>query len=600
MAYVLDKAQLATELQVVTPWMTTWSRLEVLPSSPDLAAGLQAPIADPLWLLHRQWAFLEWRGEDAGSPIDLRLTGQRGRMSRFHAGRIGSAPADDAVSINNQAVPMEVTVEREDPGAQRRHAAAAGQDLVRRFVAAGLDVTSLRASFALDLPAPTDPLADQEGAAWHAVAAGRAVDGRAVADALGALVDGDGVVSGLPSGVDVPPARRDDAAGLLTAWLHRHHGMVNGPTGGSSWLPDRQEYAFQASALLDRGEVVLRADEYVDGRLDWYDFVATSGPGLAAEEPAEEVTWTPRIPSPVRYPGMPADRLWEFEDTTVNLGGLEAGPGDLGRLLLVEFGLVFGNDWFVVPIEMDVGSVFRVTTLEVRDTFGEVTLVGPSSNPSGGPAWEMFELSTGPEAGASVRDLFLLPPVLADRLEGEPIEEVRWVRDEMANLAWGIERLVPGTSGDPYDRTLESARSAVHQQVGGDHGDAQLVYRLQTPVPHHWIPFAPVASAPVTSADFDIVLQRRVMLRTLDDGTSEQVHPIGTILRTDVDLDVDAEPPLEVQDEEVAPEGAVVTRSFQYARWHDGSAHVWMGRAKRAGRGEAASGLRWDSSDKQG
>lgn len=601
MAFVLEKAALATDLQVVAPWITTWSRLEVLPTSPDLSTGLQAVVADPLWLLHRQQAFLELRGEDAGSPVDVRLSGRRGRITRLHPGRANAAGAATAIDVDDLASPLEVVVERESPGRQRRHAAATGQDLVRRFRAAHLDVDGLHAAFALELPAPADALADQPGAAWHAVATGRAVDGAAVADALHDLLDDAGELTGVPDVLDLPPGRRGVARDVLAAWLTRHDGLLAAPTR-SSWLPDRQEYAFVAAAHLDGGQVALRADEYADGHLDWYDFVAATGPDLGGEPDEDddaEVTWTPRIPTPVRYPGMPADRLWEFEDARVNLGGLEAGPGDLGRLLLVEFGLVFGNDWFVVPIEMEVGSLFRVTTLQVRDTFGEVTDIGPSTNPSGGPAWEMFELSTGADADPDVRDLFLLPPVLSGRLEGDPIEEVRWVRDEMANLAWGIERLVPGTSGDPNDRTLESARQAVHQQVGGDPGDAQLVYRLQTPVPVHWIPFAPEATAPVTSPDFDIVLQRRALLRTLADGTLEEVHPVGRILRTDPTVPVGDEPPLEVQDEEVARDGAVVTRTFQYARWHDGSIHLWVGRAKRTGRGEAASGLRWDTSDKQ-
>jgi phosphoribosylformylglycinamidine (FGAM) synthase-like amidotransferase family enzyme len=40
---------------------------------------------------------------------------------------------------------------------------------------------------------------------------------------------------------------------------------------------------------------------------------------------------------------------------------------------------------------------------------------------------------------------------------------------------------------------------------------------------------------------------------------------------------------------------ARVTRSFQYARWVDGSTHVWMGRRKQPGRGEGSSGLRFDT-----
>jgi hypothetical protein len=40
--------------------------------------------------------------------------------------------------------------------------------------------------------------------------------------------------------------------------------------------------------------------------------------------------------------------------------------------------------------------------------------------------------------------------------------------------------------------------------------------------------------------------------------------------------------------------GAIVERSYQYARWVDGRSYLWVGRRKRAGRGEGSSGLRFD------
>ena len=39
----------------VAPALNTWNRLEPLPQSTDLVPALQASIADPLWLIARQW-----------------------------------------------------------------------------------------------------------------------------------------------------------------------------------------------------------------------------------------------------------------------------------------------------------------------------------------------------------------------------------------------------------------------------------------------------------------------------------------------------------------------------------------------------------------
>jgi hypothetical protein len=56
--------------------------LDVLLNPPSLnppgllEIGLQAQVYDPLWLLGRQWQMRKFDGEDAGSPILVRLTGE--------------------------------------------------------------------------------------------------------------------------------------------------------------------------------------------------------------------------------------------------------------------------------------------------------------------------------------------------------------------------------------------------------------------------------------------------------------------------------------------------------------------------------------------
>ena len=64
--------------------ITSWLRLEPRTRKADMAAGLQARIYDPLWLLARQWQTGEFQGEDAGSPAAARWRGSipRERPSR--------------------------------------------------------------------------------------------------------------------------------------------------------------------------------------------------------------------------------------------------------------------------------------------------------------------------------------------------------------------------------------------------------------------------------------------------------------------------------------------------------------------------------------
>jgi hypothetical protein len=234
----------------------------------------------------------------------------------------------------------------------------------------------------------------------------------------------------------------------------------------------------------------------------------------------------------------------------------------------VEFAVAYGNDWFVIPVDLPAGSVFRLRNLVVRDTFGEENVVPPASA-TADAGWAMFSLD-----GAD--DLFVLPDAAPSVLEGDPLEEVALFRDEAANLAWGVERRVQGPSGEPVDRRAESGAVTLRQQLPGDIGDAELVYRMMTPVPEHWHPFVPVAGGG---------LERRPMLRFRPDGTVEESHPLGTLLAGD---------PLRLADEEVPRWGTMVTRRFQYARTAGGRGILWLGRHRRSGRGEGASGLRFD------
>ena len=58
------------------------------------------------------------------------------------------------------------------------------------------------------------------------------------------------------------------------------------------------------------------------------------------------------------------------------------------------------------------------------------------------------------------RGALLLAPTLLTGISGPEIEEVELVRDEMANLAWAVERTVPGADGRPLSRHEDSQRRA--------------------------------------------------------------------------------------------------------------------------------------------
>jgi hypothetical protein len=596
----------------VKPTVVTYSRLEPRNlSSGDLTPGLELPLADPLWLIGRQWQFAELRGEDGGSPVVVEVNAESAPATRWHPGAFSD---DDpaAASFDLGALPVEVAVEAESlVQLPLRVRAELGQQLLRRLRAAKLPAAVATKVIAAavatwpfaehvrrddepyDAAGAIDAETDPAGAARFRLVSGRVPDGAVAAAALTASLAGDGSVT-LPAALATAAgtdARRQTVRGVVGAWLAEATAYVAGPIG-TSWDPHRLEYAFALQATLSTGDAVLRADEYAGGTIDWHTFDATSEPSLGAPTDPGGRTVTRRVmPAPVRYPGMPSDRLWAFEDAKVWLGGVTAGATDLARLALLEFSLAYGNDWFLVPFPLRYGDVARVHALTVTDTFGSVVPVGPSREVSR-PGWTVFS-HTPVDDGSPLADLFVLPPTLPHTLQGPPLEEVAMFRDEMANLVWGVEHVVQGVSGEPVRRGLVENRS-LRQALPDDLGDAELIYRLMTPVPEHWIPFVSMPVPDVPVEQFATELVRRPLVRFLDDGTVSLSRPHGMLLRQDPTADPDTDF-LRVAEEEVPRDGLLLTRRFQLARTVGGGSVLWVGRDKRPGQGEGSSGLKFDT-----
>jgi hypothetical protein len=181
-------------------------------------------------------------------------------------------------------------------------------------------------------------------------------------------------------------------------------------------------------------------------------------------------------------------------------------------------------------------------------------------------------------------DLFLAP-TLQRKIEGKPLDDVVFLRDEMANMAWGVERIAEGISGRPLNRREEDLarqqRSAPPAAAAASADDV-LTWKLSTEVPGYWIPLVPVQISAESGA---IRFRRGTTLRP--DGTHRPQPARSRILHPNAGM-------LDIFEEEIPREGARVTRSYQYARWLDGKPLLWIGRKKTIGRGEGSSGLRFD------
>jgi hypothetical protein len=579
------------------PSITSWMRLEPRSRNAEMNTSLQARIYDPLWMLARQWQLGEFQGEDNGSPVMARWRAESARLTRYHAGAIAPNKKVNAPSYDGSRMPLETLVERETirPATDQtakpeklRLAAEAGQQFLRMLNQQPLSRDYCDA-FIRQYPFPALTIEqraalDSDSLSFFDLMASRVPDGRRLYAAFRSTGAG-GIV--IVPALQIAPADLAEVEKTARLWLQWFETLFSEPeTVNPSWLPERMEYAFSVGTRLSDGEHVLTAQEYFDGHLDWYAFDANAevALGAATDHAFADITRTV-IPAPVSFRGMPAVRFWEFEDAQVDFGSVDAGPTDLVRMLLVEFAVAYGNDWFVIPIELDVGSLYRTRSLVITDTFGVRTLIKPNSE-SGLPhsLWRMFQHShlrgsgiTKPES-----NLFFLPPSLLKSLENRPIEEVLFLRDEMANLAWGVERLVESAAEQPLNRFeayLDEKRRREPETAEVSSTPEMLHYRLTTEVPDYWVPLMPVRVGQ------GLRLRRGAVLKT--DGLREPVHALGRILESDQELSL--------FEEEVPREGVRITRSYQFTRWIDGSSHVWVGRRKGVGRGEGSSDLRFDS-----
>jgi hypothetical protein len=388
-------------------------------------------------------------------------------------------------------------------------------------------------------------------------------DGLAVAAAVTAVSDGTdaefATALTLPT-ADAAAARADLIA--FAGWCRVTFG-----TGPNSWVPERLERRF---ALAVNGAPVLVAPGHTRDRVDWFDFDFAPETDPMNTGTSEDRV---RVPTIVQFPGQPRNRFWEFEEAKLALSRIDAATTDLSRLALVEFSTIYGNDWFTFPIPVTYGSMQAVLDLVVRDTFGTHELIAPAHDRQ----WAMYR-PTGSFIGSTT---LAVPSVTIAPLAGDVVEEVRFLRDEMANLVWGVERIVTDADGNRRDLVDEYVRALV--PAAPTQGKGDVAYRLMTDVPAHWLPFIPVR---LPGGSRQIGLVEAVLPRPHSLGDLEMSSPRSSVLQ---ELRGKVIP-----EEEVPSAGIVVRRRWFLARSADGGRHAWAARSVSIGRGEGASGLRFD------
>jgi hypothetical protein len=574
-----------------------WEKIQPVPTSTDLDEALRGEVHDPLWLLARQWQLGEFKAEDAGMAAYAHVVTISTPIQRFAGAGAPTAP----VAYQLQEQPLNALVEQLRPAFDLTLRMEAGRRWRNMLVAAGKaqawEVFRQNPLLQFKMPALTyaSITTDQVAQSYEpyeqmlaAVGNSRMVDGAALYQELKNHQASDF----LPQ----PDPVVNETATRWIGWVNEHLKMEVSPDK-TSWDASRLEYRATTAALQADGTAVsLQLPEHNGQLMDSFSWEQTSAPGALNQglDPARIVVHRNTfIPTPVTFPAMPRARWWEFEDSTIDLGNLQARKTDLGLLLLAEFGLIYSNDWLLTPLTLPAGHLARVRSLRVTDVFGVQSNIPAATQNNN---WELFQLTT--PAAPQPRGWLYLPPVAHHYLESAPVEEIRFLRDEMANVVWGVEMTIPSGLGEGIEGRGAALRLEEWlAQLAGKAAPAgspalpdigaPFRYSIGSTVPPHWIPFIPLRPA-ANSAQ--IVFRRAAMPRFLESFAPTRIRPRTTILGSTTGN----QKHYDIQEEEIPASGISLRQVWRRARWFDGRTITWLAREKSIGRYTDSSGLQFD------
>ncbi len=631
-------------------------RMEPDSRTTDLTNGIAARTADPLWYLTRQWQISEFEGEDAGSPVDVNVNYKTRSLKSIKLRNDEGEIISDKGSQQNGPLPMEKLIEQEWLKIDWKISAQLGQEFEKQISmliedkeeAAGF-IYSYRNAFPFKFSDLKQEMnADENTRRFVQFMQGRIVNGHALLLGLdfksyALTLARDNLTLVLPNDIN------SVIAGKLIKWCEAMN-IKNNPERSKAWRNEQLDYHFN----LDTGEneddeeKTLIAPAYRSGSLDWYTFDA-------CKEIHKDQKWTEHsrsnlLPTSINILGI-SRRWWEFEDAEIDFGHLEVGKIDLARALLMEYALVYGDDWFSVPLPVEVSNMIKITDLSIRNVFGQTEIIEPAFNinrelnEKDGTTLDdplnkfgIFNLTPAPGSEDIIlaeNPVLYIPPVLSFRQESDPLEEARFIRDEWSNMVWCIEHKVLNGLGkaiDGYKAQLEyfearklerldqlpseienlRAESAELDPATTAYAESQILlegkllelkrlspdlahdesslpeYRLATSVPENWIPFKPYNTGNVFEGEMNVRLRRAQMLRNT---FSEDPEPIQAKTRL---LEISGNPLLWLEESIIPRSGLRICMTNQRTRWTDGQTFVWKGRKVLAGKGEGESGLTFD------
>jgi hypothetical protein len=551
------------------PSITVYNRLEPTPRTVDFDRSLRAEVRDAMWMLTRQWQFGEFKGEDAATAVTTKILGEHTNINTVHFN------GDNKLAYDG-SIPLETVVERE---LIARSLGIAVQ-MARYFIKLMKShsnfenrLNQLLIAYPLNY---TVNINDTEGQQLLNTLKGKIFDGFSFYESI--------IDDTVPNDIKTVHVTEIEE---FKNWYRRNYNQPESTTG-KSWKPSQLEYQFAVSCSSQETTLKkLNADHYPGGHLDWYSFdinlplTPTSSP-----VPNDLVTEKVQsyIPVPLTFRGMPHPRFWTMEERVTDFGKIDTTPTGLLHLLLAEFGLTCSNDWFILPYQLAINTFCEIKGILVKDVFGEYTVIRPAGAGTGNQwqRWAMFHHTMSGSAANLNSNSFYLVPSMNKSLEGPRLEQINFLRDEMANMVWAVENIVPSQAGNGIrgdEMALPEDDNGSTAAAGANTNGATIRYVLGTTVPRNWIPFIP---RQIRNNSPEIQFQRAQF-----PGTT---GALGVILK-------EKEPPYFIDEEILGSSGLLVSRSFQSTRFINGSSWLWIGRKKETGKGEGWSNLKFDQTE---
>ncbi|SJZ86850.1 hypothetical protein [Porphyromonas crevioricanis] len=354
-----------------------------------------------------------------------------------------------------------------------------------------------------------------------------------------------------------------------------------------------------------------KAESYDSDTLSWYSFDGEEkreSDGVGIEKMLSY------LPTPADIPGAPKRRLWEFEYGKVRFGeNTGKDYSMLANSVIMQYTSMYSNDWLLTPLESETGTILDVKGIIVTDTFGDRIFINTTPEESDNHApevefsdrWGLFRTTKlhayDTNDFSSCKGL-LFPPTILRSDMSDPLEEIEFLRDEMANMVWGVETKINDGCGGTMDGgglsdtvlSVIDARKDPDIDVGEEQ-DAEYYYLLQNRVPINWIPFLPMK---IQGELRDIQL-RRSKMPIFFNGKYQPVRPSTELLACRYSKNADGSQsrkiiPFVINEEEILGYGTTLSLKTQRARWFFGDSFLWTGISRKISNYQANSGLMFD------